>query len=81
MIHTMRRAGLLGLMLALVALWGGRLSWYIFRRQRAHAQEDPRYAAMLGGGGFAVAVRKVFLVVVGALAVKLAWDTVLLFVG
>jgi len=50
------------LMLALVALWGGRLSWYIFRRQRAHAQEDPRYAAMLGGGGFAVAVRKVFLI-------------------
>ena len=50
------------LLLVLVAVWGGRLSWHIFRRQRAHPEEDPRYAAMLGDGGFAAAVRKVFLV-------------------
>jgi len=49
------------LLLVLVALWGGRLSWHIYRRQRGHG-EDPRYAAMLDGGGFAVAVRKVFLI-------------------
>jgi steroid 5-alpha reductase family enzyme len=49
------------LLVALVSLWGGRLSWHIFRRSRGHG-EDPRYAAMLDGGGFAVAVRKVFLV-------------------
>ena len=49
----------------LVALWGSRLSWHIFRR--AHGQgEDPRYEALLGGTlaevGFGVAVRRVFLV-------------------
>ena len=53
------------LLVALVVLWGGRLSWHIFRRSRGHG-EDPRYEAMLGGPltevGFAVAVRKVFLV-------------------
>ncbi len=53
------------LLVALVAVWGGRLSWHIFRRARGHG-EDPRYEAMLGGPlrevGFAVAVRKVFLV-------------------
>jgi steroid 5-alpha reductase family enzyme len=48
------------LVLALVAAWGLRLSWHILVRQRGGG-EDPRYAALLGGGGFAVAVRKVFL--------------------
>lgn len=50
-----------GLLLGLVTLWGGRLSWHIYRRQRGHG-EDPRYAKILDGGGFGTAVRKVFLV-------------------
>lgn len=45
----------------LVAVWGVRLSFHIWKRSRGHG-EDPRYAAMLGDGGFAVAVRKVFVV-------------------
>jgi len=48
------------LLLVLVALWGGRLAWHILKRQLAHPAEDPRYAAMLGDGGFGLAVRKVF---------------------
>jgi steroid 5-alpha reductase family enzyme len=52
------------LLVALVALWGGRLSWHILRRARGHG-EDPRYEAMMGGSlgevGLDVAVRKVFL--------------------
>lgn len=47
-------------LVALVALWGGRLAWHIARRSRGHG-EDPRYAELLGDGGFGVAVRKVFL--------------------
>ena len=50
------------LLLVLVALWGGRLAWHILKRQLAHPEEDPRYAAMLGDGGFGLAVRKVFAV-------------------
>jgi steroid 5-alpha reductase family enzyme len=55
------------LLVGLVAVWGGRLSWHIFRRSAGGGhQEDPRYRAMLGGTlaevGFGVAVRKVFLV-------------------
>jgi steroid 5-alpha reductase family enzyme len=50
------------LLLALVALWGLRLAWHIGRRQLAHAEEDPRYARMLGDGGFSLALRRVFLV-------------------
>ena len=50
------------LLLALVALWGGRLAWHIIQRQLNHPAEDPRYAALLGDGGFRLAVRKVFLV-------------------
>jgi steroid 5-alpha reductase family enzyme len=55
------------LLLGMVAAWGGRLSWHIFRRSAGGGhQEDPRYRAMLGGTlaevGFGVAVRKVFLV-------------------
>jgi steroid 5-alpha reductase family enzyme len=49
------------LLVVLVAVWGGRLSWHIFVRNRGRG-EDPRYAALLGGGGFATAVRKVFLI-------------------
>ena len=53
------------LLAVLVTLWGGRLSWHIFRRSRGQG-EDPRYEALLGGTlaevGFGIAVRKVFLV-------------------
>ena len=49
------------LLAVLVAVWGLRLSWHIWRRSRGHG-EDPRYAAMLGDGGFAAAVRKVFVI-------------------
>ena len=56
------------LVLALVAVWGGRLGWHV--RSRAigdhQGKEDPRYADMLGGSlsevGMAVAVRRVFAV-------------------
>jgi steroid 5-alpha reductase family enzyme len=48
------------LVLALVAVWGCRLAWHILSRSRGKG-EDPRYAELLDGGGFAVAVRKVFL--------------------
>ena len=34
------------LLVALVAVWGGRLSWHIWARSRGHG-EDPRYAAYL----------------------------------
>ncbi len=49
------------LALGLVAVWGLRLSWHILVRSRGKG-EDPRYAEVLGGGGFGVAVRKVFVV-------------------
>lgn len=56
------------LVAVLVTVWGGRLSWHIFRRSRGHG-EDPRYAAILGvspeqdrAAWFAAAVRKVFVV-------------------
>lgn len=53
------------LLVALVGVWGGRLSSHIFTRSRGHG-EDPRYKAILGGSlaevGVGVAVRKVFLV-------------------
>jgi steroid 5-alpha reductase family enzyme len=53
------------LLAALVAVWGGRLAWHIYRRSRGHG-EDPRYEKLLGGpvndGHFALAVRKVFVV-------------------
>ncbi len=54
------------LLVALVAVWGGRLSSHIFTRARGHTSEDPRYVELLGGHlsevGMGVAVRKVFLV-------------------
>ncbi|WP_244246824.1 DUF1295 domain-containing protein [Nocardioides euryhalodurans] len=46
---------------ALTALWGLRLAWHI-RGRAGSGEEDPRYAELLGDGGFRVAVRKVFLV-------------------
>ncbi|MGI8522137.1 MAG: DUF1295 domain-containing protein [Nocardioides sp.] len=49
------------LLLALTAVWGCRLAWHIYRRSRGKG-EDPRYAELLGDGGFAAAVRKVFLI-------------------
>jgi steroid 5-alpha reductase family enzyme len=49
------------LLVALVGVWGLRLSGHILLRSRGSG-EDPRYAAFLGGGGFRAAVRKVFVV-------------------
>jgi steroid 5-alpha reductase family enzyme len=37
-------------LLVLVAVWGGRLAWHIFRRSRGGG-EDPRYEELLSGGG------------------------------
>jgi steroid 5-alpha reductase family enzyme len=48
------------LLFGMVAVWGCRLSWHILRRSRGKG-EDPRYEELLDGGGFGVAVRKVFL--------------------
>jgi steroid 5-alpha reductase family enzyme len=45
----------------LTGVWGIRLAAHIHRRSRGGG-EDPRYAEILGDGGFAAAVRKVFLV-------------------
>jgi len=49
------------LLLVLVAVWGVRLAWHIGRRAVGHG-EDPRYAELVGDGGFGVAIRKVFVV-------------------
>ncbi|MEQ7848466.1 DUF1295 domain-containing protein [Nocardioides kribbensis] len=60
------------LVLAMVALWGGRLAWHVRSRALGDHQgkEDPRYAEMLGGSlqdvGMRAAVRRVFLVQGGA---------------
>jgi steroid 5-alpha reductase family enzyme len=52
------------LILALVAIWGSRLSFHMFRRSRGHG-EDPRYVELLGApldhGGFRTAITKVFV--------------------
>ncbi len=50
------------LLLVMVGTWGLRLAWHIGKRQLANPHEDPRYAKMLGDGGFAMAVRRVFVV-------------------
>ena len=50
------------LLLAMVSVWGLRLGWHIGKRQLGHPEEDPRYAKMLGDGGFGAAVRRVFVV-------------------
>ena len=51
--------------LALVAVWGGRLAWFIRKRAVGHG-EDPRYEELLGGTveqvGIGRAIRKVFVV-------------------
>ena len=49
------------LLLALVAIWGLRLSWHIYRRS-AGKGEDPRYADLLRGATLSQVMRKVFLV-------------------
>jgi steroid 5-alpha reductase family enzyme len=49
------------LLLALVAIWGLRLSGYIYRRSAGHG-EDPRYADMLRGATIGQVLAKVFLV-------------------
>lgn len=61
------------LLVALVGVWGLRLSWHIFRRSRGHG-EDPRYAKIVGvspsddrTAWFSAAVRKVFLIQAAAL--------------
>jgi steroid 5-alpha reductase family enzyme len=66
------------LIAGLVAVWGCRLSWHIFKRSRGHG-EDPRYTTLLGGltaddgsAWFAAAVRKVF-VIQGAAVFFVAW--------
>ncbi len=53
------------LLVALVAVSSGRLSWHIWTRSRGHG-DDPRYTKLLGGelgdGHFGDAVRRVFVV-------------------
>jgi steroid 5-alpha reductase family enzyme len=49
------------LVLALVAIWAVRLSWYIHRRSSGNG-EDPRYADMLRGASVGQVIRKVFVV-------------------
>ena len=57
------------LLVALVAVWGLRLSWHILVRGRGRG-EDPRYRELLGGllseVGVGVAVRRVFVLQVAA---------------
>lgn len=48
------------LLLALVSIWGLRLSWHI-QRKTAGKGEDPRYAALLGDATAGQVLRKVFL--------------------
>jgi steroid 5-alpha reductase family enzyme len=48
------------LLLVLVAIWGVRLSWYIYRRSAGQG-EDRRYADLLRGATLGQVVRKVFL--------------------
>src|ERR1700748_3417079 len=49
-----------GLLLALVAIWGLRLSWHI-QRKTAGKGEDPRYAALLRDATLGQILRKVFV--------------------
>jgi steroid 5-alpha reductase family enzyme len=49
------------LLLALVAIWGLRLSWYIHRRSAGQG-EDRRYADLLRGASVGQIVRRVFVV-------------------
>jgi steroid 5-alpha reductase family enzyme len=38
------------MLVALVAVWGSRLSWHIWRRSSDHQGDDPRYTELLGSG-------------------------------
>ena len=49
------------LLVGLTGFWGLRLSWHVLQRSRGKG-EDPRYEAVLGGGGFRTAIWKVFVV-------------------
>jgi steroid 5-alpha reductase family enzyme len=49
------------LLVALIAIWGLRLSWHIYRRSAGNA-EDPRYADLLRGATVGQVVLKVFVV-------------------
>src|ERR1700758_293524 len=49
------------LLLALVAIWGLRLSYYIYQRSAGQG-EDRRYADLLRGASVGQVIRKVFLV-------------------
>ena len=49
------------LLVGLTGVWGLRLSWHVLQRSRGQG-EDPRYAAVLGSGGFRTAIWKVFVV-------------------
>ena len=51
------------LLLGMVGVWGLRLTRHLAPRQIGpEAKEDPRYAEMLGDGGFGEAVKRVFVV-------------------
>ena len=53
------------LLLAMVILWGSRLSWHLGRRTLASDHDDPRYVEMLGGAiGEIPASRVIFKVFV-----------------
>ena len=49
------------LLLAMVGVWGLRLARHTLTRLLASGEEDPRYAEMLDGKPFSVAVTRVFL--------------------
>ena len=53
-------------LVAIVAVWGLRLSGHLYRRSSGHRDEDPRYLELLGGRvsevGLGVVVRKVLAV-------------------
>jgi steroid 5-alpha reductase family enzyme len=50
-----------GLVAVLIVIWGGRLSWHIFRRHHG-CGEDPRYQAMRASHGHAFWWRSLFTV-------------------
>lgn len=49
------------LLVAIVVIWGGRLSWHLGRRTLAAGHDDPRYVEMLGGAIGEVPARRVVL--------------------
>lgn len=56
-------------LMALVTVWGTRLTWHLSRRVRASAHDDPRYEAFLGGPLSAVPFRRVLVKVFALQAV------------